>query len=84
MKQDSYQEKIAGRLFIYADLRLLSPLLIGQGETYEEEGVDIKVLKDKEGIPYIPGTSLAGILREKLAQYNNGKLMDYLFGSDEV
>ena len=32
MKQDSCQEKIAGRLFIYADLRLLSPLLIGQGE----------------------------------------------------
>ena len=84
MKQDSCQEKIAGRLFIYADLRLLSPLLIGQGETYEEGGVDIKVLKDKEGSPYIPGTSLAGILREKLAQYNNGKLMDYLFGSDEV
>ena len=81
MKQDDGQERVAGRLFICADMRLLTPLLIGQGASFDEGGVDIKVLKDKTGNPYIPGTSLAGIFREKLAGYDK-KAVDYLFGSD--
>ena len=81
MKRDDGQEKVAGRLFICADMRLLTPLLIGQGASYDEGGVDIKVLKDKTGNPYIPGTSLAGIFREKLAEYD-GKSLDFIFGTD--
>ena len=43
MKQDDCQEKVVGRLFICADLHLLTPLLIGQGNAFDEGGVDIKV-----------------------------------------
>ena len=81
MKQDDCLEKVVGRLFICADLRLLSPLLIGQGTVFDEGGVDIKVLKDKTGCPFIPGTSLAGILRANLEQYSD-KSIGFIFGTD--
>ena len=75
------EEKVTGRMVICADLRLTAPLLIGQGELYEEGGTDIKVLKDNEGRPYIPGTSLAGILREKM-QRVDAEHVELLFGTD--
>ncbi len=59
----------------------MTPLLIGQGETYGEDGTDIKVLKDKRGNPYIPGTSLAGIIRDKMLHRTNEPI-DIIFGTD--
>ena len=47
-------------------LHFTSPLIIGSGDN---DSADIVVLKDLEGSPYIPGTSLAGALRHYF--YNN-------------
>ncbi len=65
MNKADWQQKIVGRMFIKGTLRLLSPLLIGQGEQFngQTNDKDIHVLKNEQGVPYIPGTSLAGVLR---------------------
>ncbi len=44
-----------------ADLETVSPLLIGTGE--DNNLTDTLVLKNKNDMPFIPGTSLAGVLR---------------------
>jgi CRISPR/Cas system CSM-associated protein Csm3 (group 7 of RAMP superfamily) len=54
------EEKVIGRYLLKGKLRVESPLLIGCSE---KSGTDSPVLKDTEGIPYIPGTSLGGVLR---------------------
>jgi CRISPR/Cas system CSM-associated protein Csm3 (group 7 of RAMP superfamily) len=53
-------EKVIGRYILRGKLRLESPLLIGCGMN---DGMNCPVLKDAEGIPYIPGASLGGALR---------------------
>lgn len=58
------QESIAAKIVAEGELVLDAPLLIGSGGGAEgEDDKDIHVLRNKEGIPYIPGTSLAGVLR---------------------
>lgn len=58
---------IVGKILIEGTLVLKSPLLIsdGAGETADNFR-DIHVLKNREGKPFIPGTSLGGVLREWL------------------
>ncbi|MGI6308498.1 MAG: RAMP superfamily CRISPR-associated protein [Dethiobacteria bacterium] len=51
---------IKGKFLIEGTLSLLSPLIIGTGE---KQDLDIVVIKDKDGNPYIPSTSLTGVLR---------------------
>ena len=56
---------IIGKILIKGDLVLESPLLIGDGEGETSENKkDIHVLKNQNAIPFIPGTSLCGVLRE--------------------
>ena len=65
---------------IYAKgtLRLLSPLLLGSGE---DENSDIDLLRDWEGKPFIPGTSLAGAARDYLEKIlTDQKLVETIFG----
>ncbi|MCI6606693.1 RAMP superfamily CRISPR-associated protein [Mitsuokella jalaludinii] len=58
------QESIAAKIVAEGELVLDAPLLIGSGGGAEgEDDKDIHVLRNKEGMPYIPGTSLAGVLR---------------------
>lgn len=57
----SRDPQIIERLILTADLELASPLLIGTGEN--DNLTDTLVLKNKNGMPFIPGTSLAGVLR---------------------
>ena len=62
MPQITHKISLTGRL------QLLSPLLIGSGETPAEfrSEVDKFVLRNGKEQPLIPGTSLAGVLREWL------------------
>ena len=57
---------ISQRLFIKGELTVLSPLVIGKGE---DEHTDIDVIRDINGLPFIPGTSLAGVFRHFLRTY---------------
>lgn len=44
----------------------------GNANTFEPHGVDNVVLKDKNGYPFIPGSSLKGVLRSYLERVLNG------------
>lgn len=53
-------ESVVGKTIIKGKLKLLSPLLLESGN---DDRADIEVMKDSNGIPFIPGTSLTGVLR---------------------
>ena len=55
--------KIINRIYIKGDYVLTSPFLTGCGD---DENTDMDLLKTHEGIPFIPGTSIAGVLRNYL------------------
>lgn len=61
---------VTGKIVLEGTLRLDSPLLIGTGLTSSEakRETDTQILKDKQERPFIPGTSLAGVLRALLAE----------------
>ncbi|MFI3212732.1 MAG: RAMP superfamily CRISPR-associated protein [Eubacteriales bacterium] len=58
---------------IIVEATCISPIRVGNSENNMET-----VLKDKQGIPFIPGTSLAGIFREFLGKEN---YVDALLGN---
>lgn len=51
------------KVFFTAELKMLSPLSVGSGK---DEYTDNDVLIDKNGLPYIPGTTLTGVIRHFL------------------
>ena len=60
------KENVVSKIIIEGLLVLSSPLLIGDGlgEANKENEKDIHVLKNEGGLPFIPGTSITGVLRE--------------------
>lgn len=72
--------KICGRLCVEMTGRLASPLSIGSGE---DEYTDGDVVTDAQGEPYIPGTSLAGVMREYANAVKGDSMTDQLFGTPE-
>lgn len=71
-----------GKIVFKADIKAISPLLVGSGEN---EFSDIDVVLDPEGKPYIPATSFAGSLR---SFFNNHvdisqELIQKIFGSEK-
>lgn len=59
-----------------------SPLNIGSGNKTIK--TDSSVLKDVNGFPFIPGTTLAGLIRHSLDVNTPESLMGYVKGSDGV
>lgn len=51
---------LKGKIIAKGKIKLLSPAMIGSGES---EASDMDVLRDENDIPYIPATSFAGVLR---------------------
>ena len=66
---------LSGKLVIDGIMGLKSPLLIGCGEDVD---TDIDVIKDKNGMPFIPATSLVGVLKQRC-----GEEFAYIFGGYE-
>lgn len=64
------------RLFFKADIVCDSPIAVGCGES---EYTDNDVLVGSDGLPFIPGTTLAGVCRHYLE--GSGKDTDKLFGT---
>lgn len=61
------KSSIIGKISVKGDLILKSPLLIGDGAGETADNFrDVHVLKNRQGKPFIPGTSLCGVLREWL------------------
>ena len=73
--------KITQKIVLKGSLQLDSPLLIGSGTETEnrKNEADIHILRDKKERPFVPGTSLAGVLRNWLAE-QNADAADKLFG----
>lgn len=72
---------IIGKVRIHGTVKLGSPVLIsagGAGEEWRHES-DIYVLRDKKERPFIPGTSIAGVLRRYVRDIDD-RLEDLLFG----
>ena len=73
--------QILGRIIVRGRLHLAAPLLIGEGESGEDRNDrDIHVLRSKDGVPFIPGTSLAGALRSFI-EADTPCAADILFGT---
>ena len=73
--------RIRGRITVKGRLRLDTPLLIGEGASGEErDDRDIHVLRGKDGVPFIPGTSLAGALRT-FVEEDDADAAQLLFGA---
>lgn len=72
-----------GKIIIRGKLYLESPLIIGSGIN---EFIDIEVLKDENGMPFIPATSLIGVLKDYFKNNiseNIGDDSDYFWGMSE-
>lgn len=76
MDDPDRRRKIAHRLVVWGELRLLTPAHLGNGDA---EGLtDMPLLLDsRSGAPFLPGTSIAGALRSYLLAGERG------FGVDE-
>ncbi|MBR8730656.1 hypothetical protein IX339_000086 [Porphyromonas levii] len=66
-----YKERYLSRIII----ECVTPLVVGSGE--ESIMSDALVARDVNGLPYIPGTSLAGVLRHSLDKEAQELLMGY-------
>ena len=76
------KESILGKMIIRGNLLLKSPLLLGSGTTDDINQTDITILKDKAGHPFIPGTSLTGVIRQYVEE-DDPKAAALLFGTSK-
>lgn len=67
----NYKFRLLARLVIEAE----TPLAIGSGE--KDIVTDARVIRDVNGLPYIPGTALAGVIRNILNVQNNDPLWGF-------
>ena len=71
--------QLIGKIKITGKLVLQSPLLIGDGAGETSDNFkDIHVLKNQDGVPFIPGTSICGVLRE---EFKKDSVVEKLFGA---
>lgn len=70
---------ISGKKYLRIEFGLASPLIIGCGKN---ENTDNDVLTNHLGIPYIPGTAIAGVIRSSVedAGVGDDSDMDKVFG----
>lgn len=72
-------ERIVQKIIINVPVHTLSPLRIASG--MDDGLVDILILKNKQGKPFIPGTSIAGVLRNEIAALYNDDVAEKVFGN---
>lgn len=71
MKMTIYKHRLIARVLLEAT----SPVAVGTGET--DIITDAPVARDCNGLPYIPGTSLMGIIRHSMNQENIQELLGF-------
>lgn len=72
----TYFDSFSSELYIKGDLVLETALHIGGGNT-DPYGVDNAVIKTKDGMPFIPGSSLKGNVRSFLERLSNAGVLQY-------
>lgn len=78
MTEAEKENKICARICMEIRGSLDSPLLIGSGEN---EHTDLDILKTSDGIPFVPGSALAGSLRSYLEANMGVEDAEALFGT---
>lgn len=79
------KSSVIGKILIVGNLRLQSPLLIGDGAGESAENFrDVHVLKNRQGKPFIPGTSLCGVLRDWLANVDAAAVPEIFGDADKM
>lgn len=73
------EARIVRKLIIDVPLETLSPLRIASG--FDDGITDILVLKDKYNVPFIPGSSVTGVLRSRIESIYGEEVAEKLFGS---
>ena len=65
---------------VYYQLKLtqLAPMRISGGNIYESGTTDLDILTDGRGLPYIPGSALAGVLRSMLTEQDAKDAFGYI------
>ena len=71
MKMTIYKHRLVARI----SLEAVSPVAVGSGE--KDIITDAPVARDCNGLPYIPGTSLMGIIRHRMNQENIQQLLGF-------
>lgn len=75
---------IKGQIVLTGTLQTMSPLLIaagGQAHAVQDD-VDRAILRNKDGVAYIPATSLAGVLYHFAQEAGEAKTVAGLFGTE--
>ncbi|WP_196889312.1 type III-A CRISPR-associated RAMP protein Csm3 [Aureivirga sp. CE67] len=68
-KEETKMDKLIAKIIIKGNIEVVTGLHIGgSSATIEIGGVDNNIIKTANGIPYIPGSSLKGKLRNMLAK----------------
>lgn len=67
------------RLLARVILEAVTPLAIGSGQ--DDSFSDSLVARDVNGLPYIPGTSIAGVLRHMIGEDNAKEIFGYQEGN---
>ena len=71
MKETEYTYRFLARIVVEAD----TPIAVGSGE--KDIVTDLLVAKDVNGLPYIPGTSIAGVIRHAIGEKEAKKFFGY-------
>lgn len=72
--------KLASVIVVKGTLENISPFAIGTGKG---DIIDIEIIKDEDGYPYIPATSFVGSLRHHISknfEEENKKIWEYFWG----
>jgi len=59
-------ERFESRTIVNATLTMQKALSVGSRSSLEPTGTDLPVIKDPKGIPFIPGSSIKGVIRSQL------------------
>ncbi|MBD3350658.1 MAG: hypothetical protein GF364_04140 [Candidatus Lokiarchaeota archaeon] len=83
---DYKYNKIIGKYYIEGLIKTITPIKIGNGE---ENNSDDDLIRDWDNIPFIPGTTIAGILRHYVSNIideneNTKNILNLFFGFDSI
>lgn len=59
-------ERFASRTVIHATLEMQTALSVGGRASLEPTGTDLPVVRNADGLPFIPGSSLKGVVRAQM------------------
>ncbi len=59
-------ERFESRTIVNATLKMHTALSVGSRSSLEPTGTDLPVMKDPKGVPFIPGSSIKGVIRSQM------------------